>query len=124
MKSFNLTLFNFFISSIIIGAIIYFFGFTILQSLLTGFTLGGVSSAFVIPLIKELKLGNKTQLILTFESAFTDVLCIVFAFAVIEIIILNTIDFNNIIYTVIIFTMVLSSLMVFKEKIAYSKNVA
>ncbi len=99
LKSFNLTIFNFIISSLIIAAIMYLFKFTILQSLLAGFTLGGVSSAFVIPLVKELKLKSRTQSILTFESALTDVLCIVFAFAVLELILIQSINLENIAYS-------------------------
>ncbi|MFH1276395.1 MAG: cation:proton antiporter [Candidatus Woesearchaeota archaeon] len=86
--SFTLTLFNFVISSAIIGVVVYltglffFDGFSIALSLLTGFLLGGVSSSFVIPILKEIKVSEKIYSLLTLESALTDVFCIVGALTV------------------------------------------
>ncbi len=88
-KSMGITLFNFFISAIIISGIMFVFTQEILTSILTGFILGGISSAFVIPIIKQLHIRNETYSILTLESAITDVLCIVFALTTLEIIKLN-----------------------------------
>jgi len=85
-KSLGITLFNFSLSAAIVAAIMLLFRFDLLMSLLTGFILGGVSSAFVIPIIKQLNLKGETYLILTLESALTDVFCIVFALTTIEII--------------------------------------
>lgn len=70
------------------------FKFSIAISLLTGFILGGVSSAFVIPLLKQLNVKGGIYTVLTLESALTDVLCIVFAFTMMEIINLNTFNFK------------------------------
>ena len=84
-----ITLYNFFISSIAIALISMLFGFDLLHSLLIGFILGGVSSAFVIPIIQNLRIKKETYSILTLESAITDVLCIVFALTAIQIIKLN-----------------------------------
>ena len=50
-------------------------------ALATGATLGGTSSAVVIPLVKQLELGELTSTVLLLESALTDVLCIVLAYA-------------------------------------------
>jgi cell volume regulation protein A len=61
-------------------------GFPFLVSLFTGFLLGGVSSSFVIPILKEMNVGTKLYSLLTLESALTDVFCIVFSLTVIEII--------------------------------------
>lgn len=94
-QSFVLTLFNFLISSIVIAAIIYlaglfwFDGFSIALSLLTGFLLGGVSSSFVIPILKGIKVGPKLYSLLTLESALTDVFCIVASLTVIAFITLG-----------------------------------
>jgi potassium/hydrogen antiporter len=82
-NSFVLTVFNFVISSAIVAIIFYvigailFDGVGIALSLLVGFLLGGVSSSFVIPVLKQIKLGTKTFSLLTLESALTDVFCIV-----------------------------------------------
>src|SRR3989344_5605947 len=66
------------------------FGFGALYILLLGVILGGISSAFVIPIIQNLKIKKETYSILTLESAITDVLCIVFAITVMQIITLHT----------------------------------
>ena len=89
-----ITLYNFFISSIAIALISMLFGFDLLHSLLIGFILGGISSAFVIPIIQNLRIKKETYSILTLESAITDVLCIVFALTAIQIIKLNNFSFN------------------------------
>lgn len=93
--SFNLTIFNFLISSVVISVImmIYFISQsaninlqTVLISLLTGFMLGGVSSSYVIPLLQQIKISDKIYSLLTLESALTDVFCIVFSLSIIEIV--------------------------------------
>ena len=81
-----LTGFNFLISTIIVMIIMMVSGFPFLVSLFTGFLLGGVSSSFVIPILKEMNGGTKLYSLLTLESALTDVFCIVFSLTVIEII--------------------------------------
>ncbi|MBI2654341.1 cation:proton antiporter [Candidatus Woesearchaeota archaeon] len=93
-KGMSITVYNFAVSSITISLISMLFGFDLLHALLIGFILGGVSSAFVIPVIKNLKIKKETYSILTLESAITDVLCIVFALTAIQIIKLNNFSFN------------------------------
>lgn len=46
-------------------------------SLLLGAAIGSTSSAIVIPMVKQLSITNNTKIILSLESAFTDVLAIV-----------------------------------------------
>ncbi len=93
-KGMLITIYNFFIASIVVAAISMLFGFDLLHALLLGFILGGISSAFVIPIIQNLKIKKETYSILTLESAVTDVLSIVFALTAIEIIKLNTFNFD------------------------------
>lgn len=93
--SMGLTLFNFCLSSITITGILLIIGFPWMLALLTGFILGGTSSAFVIPIIKQLKIKQKLYSLLTFESALTDVLCIVSVLTMIEIIRLGNIDLQT-----------------------------
>jgi len=88
------TLFNFFVSAMAISGILVLLKFDIRIALLAGFILGGVSSAFVIPTLKQLNVKGEIYSVLTLESALTDVLCIVFAFTVMEIIKLNTFSFK------------------------------
>lgn len=101
VKTFNITLVNFAVSSILVGLIMLIAGFNIWLSLLTGFILGGISSAFVIPIVKNLRIRKNTSSVLTLESALTDVLCIVFAFSIMEIIISNSVDFLSSIKTLL-----------------------
>jgi potassium/hydrogen antiporter len=84
-QSFVLTVFNFLVSTLIVSIVMTIAGFSILISLLTGFLLGGVSSAFVIPVLKQMNIKPTLYSLLTLESALTDVFCIVFSLTVIEI---------------------------------------
>jgi cell volume regulation protein A len=75
-------LINFLISSFVISVIFIAFGYEIIISVFLGFSLSGLSAAFVIPLIMQLKLDKNDKFlfnILTIESALTDVFSIVFA---------------------------------------------
>ncbi len=89
-KSLGITAFNFVVSAGVIFVVMYLFKFGLLISLLTAFILAGISSGFVIPIIKRLKIKGETYSVLTLESAITDVLCIVFALTVLEILKFNT----------------------------------
>ncbi|MEM4637622.1 MAG: cation:proton antiporter [Candidatus Woesearchaeota archaeon] len=102
-KGLQITIFNFLVSSVGIGIIMYFFGYPIIISMLTGFILGGVSSAFVIPLLKYLRIKKKTYSVLLLEAALTDVLVIVFSFAAIELVMSNSINMWNMLWNIISF---------------------
>ena len=81
----KLTTINFFITMIIVAALgMLIEKFDILTSLMLGAILGGTSSAVVIPMVSQLKISQKGGTILILESAFSDVLCIVFAWAFLE----------------------------------------
>ena len=56
----------------------------ILHSLFLGAALGGTSSAVVIPMIRQLKSGQKAETVLYLESALSDVLCLVVALALLS----------------------------------------
>jgi len=85
---------NFFVSTIVIGSIFYFLVDDVVLALMLGFSLGGVSSAFIIPMLKQITVNKKTYSILTLESALTDVLSIVFALTMMELKILKTFEIN------------------------------
>jgi potassium/hydrogen antiporter len=93
--SLALTSFNFFISTLLVAAVMWISGFSILISLLTGFLLGGVSSSFVIPVLNQMNIKPKLYSLLTLESALTDVFCIVFSLTVLEIMNLGTYGFRD-----------------------------
>src|SRR3989344_3168603 len=84
-SSLILTLFNFIISSVVISGIMMAMGYSFLVSLLVGFILGGTSSSFVIPILKQINISEKVYSLLTLESALTDIFCIVFSLTIVEI---------------------------------------
>lgn len=59
-------------------------GLSPLAALMLGVTLGGTSSAVVIPMVVSLQPTEKTATVLVLESALTDVLCIVGVFALLQ----------------------------------------
>ena len=67
-------------------------GYSLVLSLLMGTILAGVSSAVVIPIINGIDLHKDTKLSLLFDSAFSDVLCILGTVTLIEIINTGAVD--------------------------------
>jgi cell volume regulation protein A len=97
----RVTLFNFFLSSAAVAVVFLAFLVDWKTALLAGFTLGGISSAFAIPLLKQLRPPKKAASILTLESAFTDVLCIVLALAMMDLILMASFDVKAIASTIV-----------------------
>ncbi len=56
----------------------------LLSSIFVGSIVGGTSSAVVIPMVKQLKMGNKGSSVLILESALSDVLCLVVGLALLD----------------------------------------
>jgi len=54
------------------------------MAFILGGILAGTSSAVVIPMVSSLKLGDRTRVALSLESALTDVLCIVVVYALMQ----------------------------------------
>lgn len=84
------TIYHFVLSSLVTSTIMLIFGYDFFMSLLVGVALGGISSAFVIPILRSITGHGSVTSALTLESAFTDVLAIVLGLAVIDIISLKT----------------------------------
>ena len=76
-----------FLGSVAITAVVcyYFIGMDIAIGLLLGAIIGGVSSAVVIPIMMKSSASEDTKILLTLESVLTDVLCIVTALILMEI---------------------------------------
>ena len=55
-----------------------------LSSAFIGAILGGTSSAVVIPMVRQLKMGEKSTSVLILESALSDVLCLVVGLALLD----------------------------------------
>jgi NhaP-type Na+/H+ or K+/H+ antiporter len=77
-----LTITNFFVTMIVSAVIVFLTTkISLLLAFMLGATVGGTSSAVVIPLLGQLKMKSESAAMLVLESALTDVLCIVFALA-------------------------------------------
>ena len=72
-------------ASIVTGTGMLVLGLGLLPATMLGVTLGGSTSAVVIPMIGALQLSEKPTTVLVLESALTDVLCIVGVFALLQI---------------------------------------
>ncbi|MDD2278898.1 MAG: cation:proton antiporter [Bacteroidales bacterium] len=80
-----LTATNFFVTTIIVGLISWLlFGLHPVAGFMLGTILGGTSSAVVIPMVQQLRMNEDSRTILVLESAISDVLCIIFALALLE----------------------------------------
>ncbi|MCL1974384.1 MAG: cation:proton antiporter [Bacteroidetes bacterium] len=81
----SLTVVGFLGAVLIITAIAFLLlGFTLSGAISLGAILGGTSSAVVIPLVKQLNIGENSRTSLILESAITDVLCIVVTLACVQ----------------------------------------
>lgn len=87
--------------SVVTGLAMLIFGFSFILALLLGFTLGGTSSAVVIPLVAQLPIMKRISSTLTIESAISDVLSIVGALTVITIITTGTVTGSSVVSSVI-----------------------
>ena len=85
------TIFVFAVSVSFVGLLLHFvFSMPWIYGFLIGAILGGVSSAVVIPLVKESAAKDKIKILLTLESAITDALCVIIVIALVQIIISKT----------------------------------
>lgn len=93
---------TFIVSVALVSVTVYFMlGLTIMPAVITGIILGGTSSAVVIPLVKALRMKEKSETILIIESAVTDVLCIVLVFSLIQAEINGSIETGKIIGSIL-----------------------
>ncbi len=81
-----LTLWCFLLTTLIVTAFgFYLLDLSLLPAAMLGITLGGTSSAVVIPMVEALRLSEKPSTVLVLESALSDVLCIVGVFALLQV---------------------------------------
>ncbi len=80
-----LTILNF-VATIIVTFLIakYILSLDNLSAVFIGAIVGGTSSAVVIPMVKQLKMGEKSTSVLVLESALSDVLCLVVGLALLD----------------------------------------
>jgi len=67
-----------------------------ISSVFVGAIIGGTSSAVVIPIVKQLKMSEKSSAILFLESALSDVLCLIVGLAVLEGIKMGALDVGTV----------------------------
>lgn len=77
--------------------IFYLFRIDLIISLMLGFSLGGVSTSFTLPILNQLNPHKEIRSILTVEAALTDVLAIVFALAMIDLKVSGVFSFHDVI---------------------------
>jgi potassium/hydrogen antiporter len=97
----SLSFLSFLTSLIVVPIIMYFFGWTILEGVLLGAIIGGASSAVIIPITKNIDVKPSTALVLTLESAISDVLCIVGALTILQIFEVGTVDPTSIVKKIV-----------------------
>jgi cell volume regulation protein A len=79
------TLLTFTLTVAAVGAVTHMvLGYDLVVGLLLGSILGGTSGAVVIGIVRRLEVTGETKLILTVESVLTDVLCVITAISIIE----------------------------------------
>ena len=79
------TVFNFVLIGLAVGAIAYFLTpLNWLSSFMLAAMVGGTSSAVVIPVIQQMKMSKPSETVLLLESALSDVLCLAVALALLE----------------------------------------
>jgi cell volume regulation protein A len=67
-----------------------------ISSVFVGAIIGGTSSAVVIPIVKQLKMSEKSSAIMFLESALSDVLCLIVGLAVLEGIKIGALDVGTV----------------------------
>jgi cell volume regulation protein A len=91
LKTHLFTILGFILTISACGLVLHFiFGFELLYGLMTGAIIGGISSAIIIPLVTKSSASDKTKVIMTLESAITDVFCVVATITIVGIIISNS----------------------------------
>ncbi|MBP5190624.1 MAG: cation:proton antiporter [Bacteroidales bacterium] len=92
-----------FILTMTISALVshYLAGMEWMSSFLLGSMVGGTGASIVIPMVRQMRVGDRTRTVLTLESAISAVLCIVVALAIMEGFKLGEIRFASIIGNVL-----------------------
>lgn len=80
-----LTIINFMVTLVVVALVTRtLMRFDWLSACFIGAIVGGTSSAVVIPIVRQLRMGEKSRSVLILESAISDVLCLVVGLALID----------------------------------------
>ncbi len=82
--------------AMIAAAAFYILAWPILDSILLGSIVGGSSSVIVFGLVRNIKIGDETKSMLSFESALTDILATIIAFVLFEAVLAGQFDLQTI----------------------------
>jgi cell volume regulation protein A len=94
-RAVTLAVSGFTFSVITVSLFMFFFAdVPTLYAILFGTIYGGSSSVAVVSLVSKIKMSEKCSTILALESTITDVLCIVFSLAIIDIILTGQMDYS------------------------------
>jgi NhaP-type Na+/H+ or K+/H+ antiporter len=95
-----LTVVNFILTMLITTLIgKYLLSLDTLSAAFVGAIIGGTSSAVVIPMVKQLKIGERSRSVLILESALSDVLCLVVGLALLEGMLKGELSIRDILHT-------------------------
>lgn len=93
----RLSIISFLVSFVVISAIGLLLGFGLVPSLILGGLLGDLSQAAVIPILKRVKVEEQTKLSLIFDTAFSDVLCILTTVTIVDIVLRESVSVGSVI---------------------------
>ncbi len=79
------------------AGMMFLLGWSLLVSLMLGVIISGTSSAIIIPLVNSLQVREETRIVLALESALTDALCIIATIALIEILLMQTLELRQVV---------------------------
>jgi len=95
-----ISLMHFIFTMLITAAAMLLLGWNFLEGLLLGAILGDSAQTIIIPILKKIRIKTETALILTFESAISDVFCIVGTLTIINIILLKSVTVATVVQTI------------------------
>jgi NhaP-type Na+/H+ or K+/H+ antiporter len=87
----SLAFFNLIVSALACGMVMHLVGWSFIGGMLLGAILADSSQAVIVPLVKKIRIGQESALTLIFESAITDVFCIVGSLTLISILLLKSV---------------------------------
>lgn len=98
----QVTFYSFLVSMGVVTLVVHFLaGIEWTSSIMMGSMVAGTGAAIVIPMIRQMKVSDKTRTVLTLESALSGMLCIVVALAVMEGIKMGEVRFVNVLGNVL-----------------------
>jgi potassium/hydrogen antiporter len=99
-KGSNLSFISFILTMIFTGIVMMAAGWGFLEGMLLGAMLGDSAQTVIIPLLRKIRIKHQTAISLTFESAISDVLCIIGSITILNIILIQSFSVSMIVQSV------------------------